>query len=68
MAFEYITVKQAAEKWNVSMRRVQQLCELNRLDGIIRPGREWLIPENAIKPEDGRINNRRQPKKGNTEE
>jgi excisionase family DNA binding protein len=54
MAFEYMTVRQAAEKWNVTMRRVQQLCERGRIDGLIRPGREWLIPADAQKPGDTR--------------
>ncbi len=44
MAFDYITVRQAAEKWGVTMRRVQQMCEHGIVDSAIRPGRDWLIP------------------------
>jgi hypothetical protein len=53
----------AAEKWGVSVRRIQQLCETERIPGAVRPARDWLIPKNAVKPPDGRVNNRRQPKK-----
>jgi hypothetical protein len=54
MAIVYRTVRQTAEKWGVSIRRVQQLCERGRVEGVIRPGHEWLIPEDALKPKDTR--------------
>ena len=50
----YITVKQAAEKWNLSDRRVRVLCSEGKVAGVIREGRSWKIPEGAKKPEDGR--------------
>lgn len=30
--FEYMTAQEAAEKWNVSLRRVQRLCKENRIE------------------------------------
>jgi len=51
---EYIFVKQAAEKWNLRIRRVQQLCEEGRIPGAVHPSRDWLIPKDAEKPKDGR--------------
>ena len=51
---EYIIVKQAAEKWDLKVRRVQQLCEEGRIPGAVRPARDWLIPKDAEKPKDGR--------------
>ncbi len=33
---DYISTQQAAEKWGISNRRVQQLCEQGRIDGAIR--------------------------------
>ena len=36
---EYITVKQAAEKWGVTPRRVQILCAEERIKGAYRFGR-----------------------------
>lgn len=32
--FEYITVQEAAKLWKISERRVQKLCEENRIDDI----------------------------------
>jgi hypothetical protein len=51
---EYITAKAAAEKWGISQRRVQVLCEQDRVDGAKRLGWAWAIPKNALKPADAR--------------
>ena len=51
---EYISVKQAADQWGLSDRRVRLLCEQGKIDGVIRMGRYYRIPVNAIKPVDGR--------------
>lgn len=48
----YISVREAAQKWGISERRVQKLCEGNRIDGIQRFGRSWMIPKVAEKPID----------------
>ena len=50
----YITVKQAAEKWGISDRRVRTLCSEGKISGVFREGRAWKIPYDAIKPTDGR--------------
>lgn len=50
----YITVKQAAEKWGISERRVRSLCSQGKITGSYREGRLWKIPYYAIKPTDGR--------------
>ncbi len=50
----YMTVKQAAEKWGISDRRVRVLCSEGKVFGVIRDGRSWKIPEGAGKPDDGR--------------
>ena len=51
----YITVKQAAEKWGISDRRVRILCAEGKILGVTREGRSWMIPADAKKPEDGRF-------------
>ena len=48
---EYMTVKEAAEKWKISQRRVNALCSEGRIDGAKRLGWVWAIPVNAEKPE-----------------
>jgi len=53
---DYISTKEAAEKWGISERRIQKLCEDERISGAIRFSRVWAIPKNAKKPEDRRKN------------
>lgn len=56
----YIKVSQAAEKWGLSARRVRVLCKENKIEGVIRKGNLYMIPENAQKPADGRKKSSRQ--------
>ena len=51
---EYMSCAEAAEKWGISQRRVQKLCEENRIPGAVKFSRGWLIPKDAEKPIDGR--------------
>lgn len=51
----FITAKDAAEKWNMSVRNIQNLCAAGKLDGAVKFGNAWAIPEDAKKPQDGRI-------------
>ena len=51
---EYMSCPEAARKWGISERRVQKLCEENRISGVSKIGYMWLIPKNADKPIDGR--------------
>jgi len=52
-----ITVKEAAEKWGVTPRRVQWLCNENRVKGATRFGRAWMIPEYAVLPSSADVEN-----------
>lgn len=45
----YISVKQAAEKWEISDRRVRILCSEGKIPGVIREDRRWKIPGEAKK-------------------
>lgn len=51
---EYITVQEAAKKWNISERLVQKYCAEGRIDGIRKFGKSWGIPSSAMKPQDPR--------------
>ena len=51
---QYITAKEAAEKWNISQRRVSILCAENRIPDVAMLGNMWIIPRDAEKPEDAR--------------
>ena len=50
----YISAKEAAEKWNISQRRVATLCSEERISGAMMVGNMWIIPVNAEKPIDKR--------------
>lgn len=52
---EYLSLKQTAEKWGITVRRVQVLCSQGRIPGATKIGSFWVIPVNAEKPKDGRI-------------
>lgn len=52
---EYISAQQAATKWGISKRRVQVLCMEDRIKDATRIGNMWVIPQNAQKPADARI-------------
>ncbi|MEG2013640.1 MAG: helix-turn-helix domain-containing protein [Anaerovoracaceae bacterium] len=54
---DYMTVREAAEKWDITMRWVQKLCEEGRVKGAVRFSRVWMIPKDAEKPIDGRLKN-----------
>ena len=51
---QYITAREAAEKWNISQRRVSILCAENRIPNVAMLGNMWIIPRNAKKPADRR--------------
>ncbi|MEG0416555.1 MAG: DNA-binding protein [Erysipelothrix sp.] len=53
---EYLSARETAEKWAISRRRVQLLCEQGRIEGIFKVGEVWAIPADAKKPDDGRLN------------
>ena len=47
---EYITVKEAAEKWNTSDQVVRRFCRQERIAGVVQQEGAWLIPKYAKKP------------------
>ena len=51
---QYITAREAAEKWNISQRRVSILCAENRIPDVAMLGNMWIIPRDAEKPRDAR--------------
>lgn len=51
---EYMSAREAAEKWGISQRRVAVLCSESRIDSAVMVGNMWIIPANAMKPFDAR--------------
>lgn len=52
---KYLSVAQTAESWDISPRRIQILCNEERIPGAVRIGRSWAIPDDEPKPHDARI-------------
>ena len=51
---DYMSAKEAAEKWGISQRRVAVLCSENRIENAMMIGNMWIIPTVAEKPADAR--------------
>ena len=51
---DYMTLKEAAEKWGVTSRRVNYYCVGGRIPGTVKMAGVWLLPKTAEKPLDGR--------------
>ena len=52
---DYMTLKEASQKWNVTPRQINYLCAAGRIPGAMKVATIWLIPKTAEKPIDGRI-------------
>lgn len=48
-------IREAAQRWNITERRVSALCKEGKIKGARKQGRVWLIPADTPKPEDGRV-------------
>ena len=51
----FMTIKETAEKWNLTERRVQKMCSDGKIEGVQKFGNAWVIPEYAKRPVDGRV-------------
>ena len=51
---DYMTLKEVAEKWGVTPRRVNYYCAAGRIPGAVKMADVWLLPKNAEKRIDGR--------------
>lgn len=57
---KYLTISELADKWDISVRRVQQLCKEGAIEGSFKEGKSWMIPEDSILEEKASYNvNRR---------
>ncbi len=56
---EYINVRETAEKWGLTQRRVQDMCKRGEIYSAVRFGRAWMIPKDAKKPDDRRTREQR---------
>ena len=56
---DYMTLKEASEKWGVSSRQINYYCNDGRIPGAVKMAGVWLIPKEAEKPKDRRYNESR---------
>jgi len=54
---QYLSTTEIAKQWNISPRRVAKLASEGRIEGAITVGNNWMIPDTAARPEDGRKKN-----------
>ena len=60
--------KEMALVWGLSVRTINDLCKRGKIEGAIKVGREWQIPDNSPKPIDCRIVNGKYTKKEKTKD
>lgn len=46
---DYMTLKEASEKWGVTPRQINYLCAGGRIPGAVKKATIWLIPKDAEK-------------------
>ena len=51
---DYMTLKEASEKWGISARMINYYCADGRIPGAVKMAGVWLIPKEAEKPIDRR--------------
>lgn len=59
------TCKEIAIEWGLSERTVNDLCKKGRVPEAVKVGKAWQIPDDAKKPDDGRISSGKYIKKIN---
>jgi len=59
---DYLTVKEAGQKWGISARMVNYYCSAGRIQGALKKGNLWLVPAQAKKPLDKRTKTERSDK------
>ena len=60
---DYMTLKEASEKWGVSVRQINYYCAANRIQGAVKVATIWRIPKDATKPIDARTKQGRENRK-----
>lgn len=51
---EYISARDAADKWGITSRMVRCHCANGRISGAQKIGNTWVVPRDAPKPSDKR--------------
>ena len=49
------TSKEIAADWGISERTVLNFCRNGKIEGAYKEGKNWQIPDDAVRPVDGRV-------------
>jgi len=52
---DYLSIKELADKWQVTIKYVQRLCRQGSIQGAIKIRGRWFIPVDAARPNDNRV-------------
>ena len=55
--------EQMVIEWGISKRTINDLCNKGKIPGVVKEGRKWLIPDDAVRPVDGRVSSGKYAKK-----
>lgn len=50
----FISTEEAAERWHLAVRAVQNYCKDGRIPGAVKYRRSWMVPDDAQRPPDRR--------------
>ena len=59
-----MTTKEAAEKWGITSRRINEIIRDGRIKGVYKIGTTWVMPDDTLKPPDLRINRKERKSRG----
>ena len=51
---DYMTLREASEKWGIFTRQTNYYHTENRIPGTVKMVSVWLLSKTAVKPQDGR--------------
>ena len=54
-SMDFMTSKEAAKLWNLTPRRVSQMCRMGYIEGVQKVGTAWIMPKDTKKPYDRRV-------------
>ena len=49
------TSKEIAAEWGITERTVLNFCKNGKIEGAYKEGKKWQIPDDAVRPVDGRV-------------
>lgn len=57
------TSEQIATEWGLTKNTINEMCNKGKINGAIKEGRKWFIPDDVVRPVDGRVSSGRYSKK-----